>query len=488
AVDELARGRRGAGRSGLVVVDRPGPVVLERTACRVGADGDVEARFGVGLPAAGRTVLGRQAAAVLCREVPAIVRRALRFPPADAVEAARLADLLEDQVYLRERLPALGLVAFVGDGAVLPRESGVSDRPRRGPGVVPFRAPASLAVDVALPHAGRLRGLGVPRGVTLVVGGGYHGKTTLLRALERGVYDHVAGDGREWVVTVAGAVKVRAEDGRRVTGVDISPFVRDLPQGIDTRSFSTESASGSTSQAANIIEALEAGATCLLLDEDTSATNFLVRDRRMQELVPREKEPITPFVDRVRQLYEERGVSTVMVCGGSGDYLDVADTVVLMDAYRAVDVTRAAREVVARLPANRLQEAGPLGAVAPDRIPLPEGLDARRGDRERVRAHGLDEIAFGTVDIDLSAVEQFVEDGQVRAVARALRYAARRYVDGRRTLREILAAVEADLEREGLDLLALFPGERPHDLARPRSLELAAALNRLRTLRVATQH
>lgn len=471
----------GSGKSGVVAIDRPGQEILERSAVAV-REGTVEARFVAGLPAAGRTVLGRQAEMLFFEVVPRLVRAALVFPNAGEGEARRWADANEDQEFLRARLPELGLVGFVAAGAVLPRESGASDRPLRGPGVVPFAPPPSLAVTVHLPHAGPVTGMGIPAGVTVITGGGYHGKTTLLRALERGVYNHIPGDGRELVVTVPGAVKIRAEDGRRVEKVDISPFISNLPQRIDTRRFSTDNASGSTSQAANIMEALEMGATCLLLDEDTSATNFMIRDRRMQALVAREREPITPFVDRVRQLHRELGVSSVIVVGGSGDYLDAADTVILMDAYRPEDATAAAREVARRFPTGReVEAAGPLSAPR-GRVPLPEGFDPHRGEREKVRARGQEEIQFGRFEIDLSAVEQLVDESQTRAIAALIRYAARRYVDGRRTLREVLEAALRDVDERGLDVLSPFPGRPAGDLARPRLFEAAAAVNRLRSL------
>ena len=101
--------------------------------------------------------------------------------------------------------------------------------------------------------------MGIRKGITLIVGGGYHGKSTLLKALEAGVYNHIAGDGREFVITDDTAFKLRAEDGRSITGVDISPFIKNLPNKKDTVHFSTEDASGSTSQAANLMEALESG-------------------------------------------------------------------------------------------------------------------------------------------------------------------------------------------------------------------------------------
>jgi len=480
---------RGSGDSGAIDMEAPGQEVLPQTAVRIAADGQLEARFTVGLPARGRRVLGREAAALLSDTLPLLVEGSLRAAAHDGDALTLAADTNEDAQALRAALPGLGLVAFVADGAALPRRSGVDDRPLDGPSVVPFRSPDSLRVTIHLPNRGPTSGMGVPCGVTLVVGGGFHGKSTLLRALERGVYDHRPGDGRELVVSVASAVKVRAEDGRSVSGVDISPFIDHLPLGADTRAFTTERASGSTSQAAAVVEALEAGATTLLVDEDTAATNFMIRDRRMQELVPADAEPITPFVDRVRDLYAAHGVSTVIVLGGSGDYLDVADTVLSMRAYVAADVTARAREVAAAHPTGRVREAGrPLGAV-PARVPLPASIDPRRGRKDvSVTVRGARTVLFGEQEIDLSAVEQVVSDAQARGVARGLALARERYIDGRRTLSQVLDAVLADVggsAPDASDALDALDPRRPGDLAAFRRFELAAALNRLRTLEVA---
>jgi predicted ABC-class ATPase len=324
--------------------------------------------------------------------------------------------------------------------------------------------------------------MGIPPGVTLIVGGGYHGKSTLLRAISRGIYTHIPGDGREWVVTNPTAVKIRAEEGRSVTGVDISPFINHLPQGISTQQFSTANASGSTSQAANLIEAVEAGAQLLLVDEDTSATNFMIRDRRMQALIAKDREPITPFVDKVRQLYTDHGVSTILVMGGSGDYFEGADTVIALDAYRPQEVTTQAQAIAAQYPTTRQAEGGDsFGAITP-RIVLPAGIDPSQGRREvSIKVRDTDEICFGTATLDLSAVENLLEPAQLRAIALAMVYAQRHYLDGDRPLQAVLAAIKADLDRHGLDRLM---DHHRGDLAGFRALDLAAAFNRLRSLQV----
>ena len=494
AILSEVEGRRGTGKSGIVTIDVGGQEVLERTALRVTPDW-VEARIQVGLPASGRNILGRQAEAILCRELPKVLERSLLWKNISETEGREFVDCIENQEHIRQKLVELGLIAFVGDGASLPRESGASDRPLGTKEVVPFRAPASLRVTIDLLHAVRgddgstrsISGMGIPRGVTLIVGGGYHGKSTLLKALERGVYPHIPGDGREVVVTDRDAVKIRAEDGRRVEQVNISPFITNLPFGRSTEMFSTEDASGSTSQTANIMEALEVGATTLLLDEDTSATNFMVRDSRMQALVHKDHEPITPFLDRVRELYDTLGVSTVLVIGGSGDYFDSADNVVLMRDFLPYEVTEEAKQIAKVQPTQRSIEAeSPLPRNI-GRIPLAKGLDPSRGRRDvKIDIKAVDLILFGRERIDLRAAEQLVDASQTRAIGHVIQLVAGQFMDADRTLREILEQVDCVFDEDGLDLLDPFrrPGHHPGNFARPRKYEISAAINRLRTLRM----
>jgi predicted ABC-class ATPase len=486
------REHRGSGRNAPIAVDAGGQEVLQRTAVVVTPDW-VEVRLEVDLPATGRRVLGREAKRLLCEALPNIVEDALVRPPVE--EIRRFVECIENQEDLRSRLASRGLIAFVGDGSLLPRESGASDRPLAAETAVAFQAPESLRVEFDLLHPiqidGELRrsigGLGIRAGVTLIVGGGYHGKSTLLHAIQRGVYPHIPGDGREWVISDRNLVKIRAEDGRRVEKVDIDAFISNLPQRRSTTAFDSDDASGSTSQAANIAEALEAGATGLLLDEDTSATNFMVRDARMQALIHKEYEPITPFVERVRELYDVLSVSTVLVMGGCGDYFDVADRVIALREFQPLDVTADAAEIAAEAASPRRSEAGPPLAGFAQRIPLAESFDPSRGRKPiAIRARGLDRIELGRADIDLRGVEQLVDASQTRAIASAIQLAATRWMDGRRTLHAVLDELEQLLDTSGLDELDPYQhsGQHPGNYARPRRFEIAAAINRLRTLRM----
>jgi predicted ABC-class ATPase len=477
ACQRFSQGNRGSGKSGAVFIAQPGQEILERTSV-VLRDDWMEARFRVGLPAFGRRIAGRQAAAIFWEELPLIVAHSLPFSVQDKATLREHVFTNEDADALRGRLRELSLVAFVVDGALLPRASGVDDRPL--PGGLPFQSPDSLRVEVELPNR-TVTGMGIPEGITLIVGGGFHGKSTLLRAIELGIYNHIPGDGRSFVVSQPRAAKIRAEDGRYIERVDISPFINNLPGGQSTQYFSTPNASGSTSQAANVMEALEAGATALLIDEDTSATNFMIRDQRMQALIPQQREPITPFVDRVRQLYEEQGINSVLVLGGSGLYLDAADTVIGMNAYQPEDLTARAKSVAKEFPQPRPAETPATFPTQSRRVPLPDSLNAQKGKREKVRAFDTRSIQFGRYDIDLSAIAQLVENEQLIAIADALLY-LRRYL-GEASLPEALHCVMQDIETHGLGVLQ----EQPYgDYALFRPLELAAALNRLRGIKVLT--
>jgi predicted ABC-class ATPase len=479
-IRRVVRGNRGSGGSGRVEIQQASQVVLPRTSMVV-EPGYVEARMAVGLPARGRSVDASAARTVLLEELPEVVRRGLDPAPEGGVDVERAklhVESVEDADHLRGLLPGLGLVAFVADGAVLPRESGASDRPLRE-GAVRFGSPEEHRVEVELPNEGVISGMGVAEGVTLVVGGGFHGKSTLLSALSWGVYDHVPGDGRELVVTRGDAVKVRAEDGRSVSGVDISAMIGDLPGGRSTKVFSTPNASGSTSQAANIAEAIEVGTSLLLVDEDTSATNFMIRDERMRELVRRE--PISPFIDLVRPLHRSLGVSTVVVVGGVGDYLDVADRVILLEDYAPSDATPRSREVTKRFPLRApLTER----AVRPprERAIDTSSINLRRGKRQTARGRGLHTIELGRERVDLSYLEQLAEAGQTEAVARIIReWATAGEV---RRVGELVREALDSVSEKGLDSLGNYRGH-PGEMSLPRAQEVAAATNRVRPLRAA---
>ena len=480
AAERFSFQAKGSGQSGLIAVSRCGQEVLERTACRLDPkSGDVLMRFEVGFPANGRTVNAGELGKILFDFLPKCAEQALFYQNLDRERLRAAVDLAEDQHCIREQLPGLGLCAFVANGSVLPRASGVSSKPM-GDGVK-FMSPKELEVTLDLPRGRRITGMGIRRGVTLIVGGGYHGKSTLLGALELGVYDHIAGDGREYVITDPSAVKIRAEDGRSIRKTDISLFISGLPNGKDTVAFETEDASGSTSQAANVIESIEAGTSLLLIDEDTSATNFMVRDELMQRVIRRDMEPITPFIERVRELYEEYGVSTILVAGSSGAYFHVADTVIQMDRYVPRDITALAKAEAGNFPI-RVDPPKPAAPLCFDRRPQPSPSFSG-GDRTKIKTLPREGVMVNKEVIDLRYVEQLVDSEQLTALGYCVVYALRNLLDGRRDLRRVTDELEAAIDR---GTLAALCGDRSGvpGLARPRRQEILACLNRCRGLRI----
>ena len=427
--------RRGSGKSGLVTACRAGQEILERSAMHI-TSAAVEARIEVGFPAFGRTIAAGELEALLFDVLPEVAERTFRAKQQLLEELKKAAYLADDQYFIRQELPRLGLAAFVADGSILPRESGISQKKMEG--AVPFESPESLAVTLQLPRGGTLRGMGIRRGITVIAGGGFHGKSTLLKALERGVYDHIAGDGREYVITDETAFKLRAEEGLSIHGENISMFIDHLPTKADTTDFTTENASGSTSQAANTVEALAAGSIVLLIDEDTSATNFMVRDGRMAQLVSDEKEPITPFIRKIRSLYQDLGVSTILVAGSSGDYLSVADTVLQMDCYRAYDVTEKARALAQELKEEKVDAARWL------RKPV------RKKEIEKIRVHGWDSLSIDKSEIDLRYLEQVVDESQTAALGYIIQYILTKTADGRKTPDALAEELAKKLDTEGI--------------------------------------
>tara|TARA_R110002049_G_scaffold162439_4_gene328203 strand:- start:843 stop:2552 length:1710 start_codon:yes stop_codon:yes gene_type:complete len=478
AIEQEVQGGRGDGISGEITIIDYGQEVLERNAVLV-QDGDIELRIRIGLPAVKRTVNAQQAITMLFEELPAIVTKGLAILHSKHSTAKQHVDAVEDQQSLRKQLSERNLVAFIADGSHLPRYSGIDDRPL--PEAVLFKSPDTLAVELEQPHAGVIRGLGIPKGITLIVGGGFHGKSTLLHAIERGVYDHIPNDGREKVVTVSDAVKIRAEDRRAITAIDISPFIGTLPQAKDTRHFSTQDASGSTSQASNIMEALSIGTELLLIDEDTSATNFMIRDERMQALVSKDKEPITPLVHRIRDLYQDNAVSVILVMGGSGDFFGLADNIIMMDNYMAKDVTIEAKALA--------HDVIPKGIKFPKiktrnmRIPNIASLSPLYDqNRDKIQAIGLGVLRYGQVEIDVSQLEQLVDKAQLKAIGYLIgHYYQQNMQNGLSDVDLVVGLKDAiiDVEQLGLDCLTPYI---IGSLAMPRLHELVATVNRMRNL------
>jgi len=477
---EVSGKRRGPGYSGIITLNEPGQAILERSSVIID-EKHLEIRCFVGLPSSGRNIKAKLAMKMLFEELPEIVSLSLHRDHTDSDQLRAHIHTAIDAEFLRDKLPELGLLAFIADDAILPRESGISDRTMKSDSIIAFRAPENLKTEIDLPHRGKVTGMGIPQGITLFAGGGYHGKSTLLQAIEMGVYNHIAGDGRELCVSLPETVKIRAYSGRHVVKTDISPFIRNLPFQGDTSDFSTENASGSTSQAANIIEAIEIGTKVILMDEDTCATNFMIRDMYMQKLVKKSDEPITSYIDKIRQLYVEKKISTILALGGVGDYFEVADQVIQMVRYRPEDVSAQAKDIIKNYPTKRVKEDVEYPIRPKARIPVADSVDPMSEYRKwRLYATEVNTLHFGRNKIDLTDLEQLIELSQTKAIAYSMLY-ARKYMNGKRTLKQVIDRVMTDLEENGLDILS---EKISGHFAQFRSFELAFTLNRMRSFRV----
>ena len=465
----------GSGKSGLIEISRCPQEILERTAI-IRNKNFFEARFYVGFPARGRSVLARELEKIIFNIIPNIVENTFIYKNINKLNLINRVKLIEDQFYIRKNLKEKGLVAFVANESILPRESGVSARPLRNG--KKFISPQALEVEFDTPNRGKIKGMGIPKGITLIIGGGYHGKSTLLRALELGIYNHIEGDGREFVITDESALKVRAEDGRAITSTDISLFINNLPNGKDTVKFNTENASGSTSQAANIIEAIESKSKVLLIDEDTSATNFMIRDDIMQQLVVKEKEPITPFIDVAKSLYKQLGISTILVAGSCGDFFDIADLVIQMDSYEPYEVTAKAKE----LSRGKVSLRDDLDISIDFRRVLDKGSISEGPKGIKIKTLGKDGLSINKENIDLKSVEQIVDGEQINTIGMAIKFIEDKYSGKNLTIEKIVDEIEKDITKNliGIDNIKGGNGS----LAMPRKQEILCAINRLRTLKI----
>ncbi|WP_294156104.1 ABC-ATPase domain-containing protein [uncultured Clostridium sp.] len=469
----------GSGKSGLISISRCDAEIIERTAVIV-SQKEIQVRFEVGFPARGRTVLSKELEKILFEFLPQIVDNTLIYDNLNKSAIKRKIELSEDQNFIRKYLKENDYVAFIANGSVLPRESGISTRPLKNG--LKFQSPQSMEIELDLPFKGKLKGMGIKKGITLFVGGGYHGKSTVLKALELGVYNHIDGDGREYVITDESALKVRAEDGRFITNTDISLFINNLPNGKDTKKFSTDNASGSTSQAANIIESIEADTKLFLIDEDTSATNFMIRDDVMQQLVSQEKEPITPFIEIVKSLYDKLGISTILVVGSSGDFFDIADTIIQMDSYEPKDVTYKAKSLSRGCVLERIKNSSPNLSINFDRK-VKKGSITSGPKGVKIKTFGKDGLCINKDTIELRSVEQIVDSEQVNSLGYIMKFAEDNVINNNKTIIEVVDEVLKYISENGL--ISISPVRYGiGSLALPRKQEIIACFNRYRNLKL----
>lgn len=355
----------------------------------------------------------KKAAEMLCNNLPEAVNRYIEEFDREGLK--RAVELERVQAAIRKWLADHDCCAFVANGSILPRVQG-SDLPMKN--AVPFVSTPEDEQEVA-----GIRGMVFQKGVTVITGGGYSGKSTLLDALSAGIYNHIDGDGRELVITLPSAMQISAEDGRRIRHGNLSPFIKWIPGG-NPGDFSTAHASGSTSQAANIMEAVNWGSKLLLIDEDRTATNFMIQDHVMKELI--EKEPITPFVERVQELAEQRKVSTILVIGGSSEYLQAADRIYMMKDYQISQITETAKALQAAY-AGKAAGGRPEGLKAAD-FTNPDRVDAnylntrpRNSSTEVLQVWDLGFLILGDERVDVRMLHDIASVPQLNAIAFLLR-------------------------------------------------------------------
>ncbi|MBU3190207.1 ABC-ATPase domain-containing protein [Clostridium bowmanii] len=478
-INKCAERGSGSGKSGLIAISKCPQEILKRTSIIINED-KIEARFYVGFPARGRSVLSKELEKILYKIIPGIIEKTLLYKNINSHKLMSRVKVVEDQESIRSELSNRGLVAFVANGSILPRESGVSSKVLIEGKV--FVSPKELEVEFNTESHGTICGMGIKKGITLIVGGGYHGKSTLLKALELGVYNHIEGDGREFVITDESALKVRAEDSRCITKTDISLFISNMPGGKDTVEFSTENASGSTSQAASIIEGIESGAKVFLIDEDTSATNFMMRDDLMQKLVCTEKEPITPFIEIAKSLYEQKSISTIIVVGSCGDFFDIADSVIQMDNYMAVDVTEKAKKLSLGHIIKRIMDRNVKIDIAFNRR-VKAGTIALGEKGIKIKTIGIDTININKEDINLRGVEQIVDNEQLNAIGSIMKWAESNIMNKDLGFETMVDNIICEIDKNGLISLDKSKGGSG-SLAMPRKQEIMAAYNRYRNLKI----
>ncbi len=479
-IDTLAQyNEEGISRRHLSVA-MPGQKILPRTSMLV-TEEYVEARIYVMLPQRDGRVDGERVRDIFFEELASVVNASLVYCNLDERELTAFVNSMEDADQIRQTLSMRGLLGFVADGSMLAR-MGNTDFPDYE-AVTPLRVDSDIQVEMEVPNGGTIKGLGIPAGLTLILGDSYSGRIDLMKALAAGIYNHIPGDGRELAVTVPDAVSVAAEPGRSVQKVDVSLFIKEMEAGSQPAEFSTAEAEPSASQAAGVMEALEIGARAFLFDESTSAAAFLTRDTRLSSLMPEAERRIAPLAQRARHMVDDLGVSIVVAGAASvAEFIPVADTILRIDEYAVYDVTQAAKALD---PAQFQIEEDPNPpdfAQERNRWVVPSSIDSSKGtDDQHIVAESIELLRFGRGLINLQNITQMADKHQTATIGLILYYARLRYMDESRPLREVMDLIDRDLGTEGLEVLSR---DLRGDLARPRRYEIAAALNRLSSLRV----
>lgn len=467
-------------------ITSPGQEILFRNTLCIGnfseeKEGVVEVLMGIRLPGENRLIDFYAVSDLLTRLLPDILLASLYGLSLEEQEKAyRHIETLEIRNALLDEVLSAGFIAFIPNGAILPRASGISDLPAKE--AVSFNAPKESIIEFTV-RGKTISGMGISKGITAIAGGAYHGKSTLLSALEKSVYPHIPGDGREWVVVDPSAFRVRSEEGRLVRNTRIAPLVRELPGKISTESFFTVSASGSTSEAANLLEALECGVKTILIDEDVSAVNFLIRDQRMRRLLGNEGDPLIPLIERIRE-FTNTGVHFILVIGACGDFLTEADRVIVMKNYLPEEMTASAKTISSETPYISSKGNHPpfypfksrafLDFIKPLAPQIRPSSSVEKFVKVRLLHDNLLQVGF--LQADVHYLSGFCNGTQRYAAGLIALNLVQSAED--KTLMEVVEKVCARIEKSGF---GKFPQGLSRDMTLPRAVDIAAVLLRLRT-------
>ena len=479
-IDSIARyDEDGVSRRSLSIAC-PGQKILPRSSMVV-TEEYVEARIYVDLPSRQGLTQSDIVRDIFFEDLPQIVNSTLIFCNTDENELENFVDLMEDADRVRQILPTRGWVSYLAEGAMLCR-LGHSDLPDFNR-IIPLAIDSDLILEVEVPNTGSVRGIGIPAGITVILGDAYSGRIELMRALASGVYNHIPGDGREMVITVPDAVYVAAEAGRSIQKVDVSPFITELPSSADPKHYTCPQADRTAAQAASTVEAMEVGARVLMFDESESCAEFLGSDSRLAYVSGGSKRNVTPLALRARQIADEMGIS-IVVAGSTSvtEFIPIADTVLRIHDFKIQDVTKQAKQIAITVDTAGTEPAEIGNLLEKGRWVAPSSIDPSTGCRDaKIAAPETHLLEFGRSLIDLSQNAQLADIHQTKTIGRILYYAKNRYLEESRPIREVLDLVDRDLSTEGLESLSR---DLQGDLARPRRYEIAAALNRLETLRI----
>lgn len=433
---------------GEVFIPRPGQEILERGSVAI-SPYFIEVRFTADLPADGNKV-SAVAMDLLMERIKTIISESLYFSAYKQSKVYNHLQTYENAEFIRENLDSKGIVAFIADGSVLPRRD---DDLAPMVDAKEFVTDPALKVTFDVPYGEPISGMGIPKGFTAVTGASRNGKSALLDAIFAGVYDHIPGDGREYVITSRDAAFIMAEPNRPADSVDISMFVPETPEFDDTSAAKKEFVSSPMSEFVSVSEAVEMGSKLILIDEEYSnpcvmRKGFLADNEKIISL------------SEMGSSMGRQGISLVMVSGDES-VIRSADNVLVVEGFKVspAKVERTGNGKEFSMPA--------------DRYPVSKGIVYEKGHRDvNVTAQEIRTIEIGEFKVHVPVAALF-DISQTNTVADAIAY-MKEHMDGSKNMLDVckdaIGAIKA--EDDSTD-----NGSGMHH-ATIRAIDLAAVLNR----------